>query len=383
MRHGRGRAGRGDLPPPLQGIELIHVKAGRPVPSSARRASSTPRRSARSSARRSSGSSRTARPAGVERRPVPGAGHALPRRHRVGHRATRPRSRATTTSAACPRTWTSSWSSRCGSCSRTRCGRSARSSACPRRSSGASRSPGPGLGVRIIGEVTAERVDDPPARRRHRARGDRAAGLEREIWQSFAVLPDSPLGRRHGRRAHLRLPDHHPGGHVRGRHDRRLGPPPLRPARAHRRAASSTRSPASTGWPTTSPPSPPAPSSGSEADRHNSRLSRRSAAGCVLGTLSRLHTTTRRKCGAIRDDRARRPGHGWASVRDLPDRAGTEVGQGSTSPRPLRRACPTSCRRDAGRWSVERVAYGGRRVDDPHVSGSSGQRVLRHWTRLI
>ena len=35
----------------------------------------------------------------------------------------------------------SSWSSRCATCSRTRCARSARSSGCPRRSCGASRSP--------------------------------------------------------------------------------------------------------------------------------------------------------------------------------------------------------------------------------------------------
>jgi len=50
--------------------------------------------------------------------------------------------------------------------------------------------PGPGLAVRIIGEVTPE-----AARMLRRAdaivRSElRAAGLEREIWQSFAVLPD-------------------------------------------------------------------------------------------------------------------------------------------------------------------------------------------------
>ena len=49
--------------------------------------------------------------------------------------------------------------------------------------------PGPGLGVRIIGEVTPERVhrlqDADAIVREEIAR----AGLEREIWQSFAVLP--------------------------------------------------------------------------------------------------------------------------------------------------------------------------------------------------
>ena len=81
-------------------------------------------------------------------------------------------------------------SSRCASCSRTRSAGSATSSACPTRWCGASRSPGPGLGVRIIGEVTPERVallQDADAIVREEIA---AAGLEREIWQSFAVLAD-------------------------------------------------------------------------------------------------------------------------------------------------------------------------------------------------
>jgi GMP synthase (glutamine-hydrolysing) len=50
--------------------------------------------------------------------------------------------------------------------------------------------PGPGLAVRIIGEVTRERVamlqlaDAIVREEIHRA------GLEREIWQAFAVLAD-------------------------------------------------------------------------------------------------------------------------------------------------------------------------------------------------
>ncbi len=50
--------------------------------------------------------------------------------------------------------------------------------------------PGPGLGVRIIGEVTPERVallQEADAIVREELR---LAGLEREIWQSFAVLAD-------------------------------------------------------------------------------------------------------------------------------------------------------------------------------------------------
>jgi GMP synthase (glutamine-hydrolysing) len=50
--------------------------------------------------------------------------------------------------------------------------------------------PGPGLGVRIIGEVTRAKVallQEADAIVREEIR---SAGLEREIWQAFAVLPD-------------------------------------------------------------------------------------------------------------------------------------------------------------------------------------------------
>ncbi len=50
--------------------------------------------------------------------------------------------------------------------------------------------PGPGLGVRIIGEVTPEKVTTLQ-HADHIVREElRRAGLEREIWQSFAVLAD-------------------------------------------------------------------------------------------------------------------------------------------------------------------------------------------------
>ena len=99
-----------------------------------------------------------------------------------------PTSSPTTTSAACPTTSSSSSSSRCARCSRTRSGWSASSSACRPRSSGASRSPGPGLGIRIIGEVTRERLDilreaDAIAREELTR-----AGLDRDIWQMPVVL---------------------------------------------------------------------------------------------------------------------------------------------------------------------------------------------------
>ena len=50
--------------------------------------------------------------------------------------------------------------------------------------------PGPGLGVRIIGEVTPERVETLQAADAIVRAEIALAGLEREIWQAFAVLPD-------------------------------------------------------------------------------------------------------------------------------------------------------------------------------------------------
>ena len=50
--------------------------------------------------------------------------------------------------------------------------------------------PGPGLGVRIIGEVTPEATAILQAADLIVREEVRSAGLEREIWQAFAVLPD-------------------------------------------------------------------------------------------------------------------------------------------------------------------------------------------------
>jgi GMP synthase (glutamine-hydrolysing) len=49
--------------------------------------------------------------------------------------------------------------------------------------------PGPGLAVRIIGEVTSERLETLRQADALVLEELRRAGLEREIWQSFAVLP--------------------------------------------------------------------------------------------------------------------------------------------------------------------------------------------------
>jgi len=50
--------------------------------------------------------------------------------------------------------------------------------------------PGPGLGVRIIGEVTPDKVAMLQRADAIVREEVKSAGLEREIWQAFAVLPD-------------------------------------------------------------------------------------------------------------------------------------------------------------------------------------------------
>ena len=170
---GRGRAGGRDVPPPPG--HRAHPRAGRrPLPRARSPASPTPRRSARSSASCSSASSRRP-PAASSDAALPRAGHAVPRRHRVGHRATPPRSRPTTTSAACPTTWTFELVEPLRNLFKDEVRARRRGArACPRRSCGASRSPARASAVRIIGEVTPEQGRHPAARRRHRPRGDPA-----------------------------------------------------------------------------------------------------------------------------------------------------------------------------------------------------------------
>ena len=91
--------------------------------------------------------------------------------------------------------------------------------------------PGPGLAIRIIGDVTARAARDAARGRRDPPGGDPA---RRPLPRPLAVLlraAGDPLGRRAGRLAHVRLSDRDPRGDERGRDDRGLGAPAARPDR--------------------------------------------------------------------------------------------------------------------------------------------------------
>ena len=218
---GRGRAGGGDVPPPVPRRPRAR-EGGRPVPRRARTTSSSPSASARSSARRSSGCSRRSRATTTTPRFLVqgtlypdivesggGDNAVIKSHHNVGglpddmnfelveplRHLFKDEVRAVGEELGLPEeiVWRQPF-------------------------------PGPGLGVRIIGTITPERVEILQARRRDRGRGDPA---RRPVPRDLAELRGAARGadrRRAGRRPHLRVPDHPPRGHERRRDDRRLGP---------------------------------------------------------------------------------------------------------------------------------------------------------------
>ena len=93
--------------------------------------------------------------------------------------------------------------------------------------------PGPGLAIRIVGgEVTAERLEILREADAILQEEIRAAGLYRELWQSFCVLPVVRSVGVQGDGRTYAYPIVDPRGHLRRRDDRRLGAPALRPAGA-------------------------------------------------------------------------------------------------------------------------------------------------------
>ena len=93
--------------------------------------------------------------------------------------------------------------------------------------------PGPGLAIRIIGAVTRERLEilrDADAILQEEVR---RAGLYRELWQSFAVLPAIRSVGVQGDERTYGYPVVIRAVTSRRRDDRRLGAPPVRPDRDH------------------------------------------------------------------------------------------------------------------------------------------------------
>ena len=171
-------------------VPLVHVDAADAVPRAARGRHRARGEAARSSARSSSASSRRRRTK-LGAHTLPRPGHALLRRDRVGrHRGRRRQDQvAPQRRRAARRHDDGARRAAARRCSRTRCGAWGRSSACRRRWSGGTRSPGPGLAIRIIGEVTRERLEILREADAILLEEVRRAGLYRELWQCFAVLP--------------------------------------------------------------------------------------------------------------------------------------------------------------------------------------------------
>ena len=119
-----------------------------------------------------------------------GAGHAVSGRHRVGVGASGPRSssRAITTSADCPSGCISTLVEPLRDLFKDEVRRVGRDLGLDESSSSASRFPGPGLAVRLLGEITKERLDLLRLADEIVAEEIRKAGWYERLWQSFAVL---------------------------------------------------------------------------------------------------------------------------------------------------------------------------------------------------
>ena len=122
----------------------------------------------------------------------------------------------------------------CANCSKTKFARSARCSGLPDAIVQRQPFPGPGLAVRIIGEVNRESIATVRAADWIvTSEIDAALDLSPRPWQYFAVLDAGAQRRRDGRRAHLREPRRRSRDHLGRRDDRGLGTIAARAARTH------------------------------------------------------------------------------------------------------------------------------------------------------
>ena len=125
----------------------------------------------------------------LDRRPLPRAGHALPGRHRERHQAGGQDQEPPQRRRPARRRWASSSSSRCALLFKDEVRAVGEELGLPEPIVWRQPFPGPGLGIRIIGEITAERVDILQRADAILQDEIRAAGLYRELWQCFAILP--------------------------------------------------------------------------------------------------------------------------------------------------------------------------------------------------
>ena len=140
----------------------------------------------------------------------------------------RPSSRATTTWAACRTMWTSRRSSSlCGCSSRTRSARLGRELGLPEYLVSRQPFPGPGLAIRIIGDITKEKGRHP--READFIFRDEIAPGRPGKRSPTSISPSSPTPAPWASWAtgDLRLHPGPAGRHHSGLHDRRLGPHPL------------------------------------------------------------------------------------------------------------------------------------------------------------
>jgi hypothetical protein len=148
--------------------------------------------------------------------------------------------------------------------------------------------PGPGLGVRILGEVKPEYADLLAPRRCHLHRRTAQGRSVRQDQPGLRRVPAGQVGRRGRRRPRLRMGDRAARRGDHRLHDRALGAPAVRIPRHRSPTASSTNCAASRAWSTTSPASRRRRSSGNDTSDSDfaylcRKLRERGAIMCIVG----------------------------------------------------------------------------------------------------
>ena len=379
------------------GVRVVHVDAADEMYCGARRCRPTPSRSDASSAGSSSTSSSARRRSCRARRgrEVARAGHDLSGRDRVGRREDQegahdqvaPQRRRPAGDAA-PEAARAAARALQGRSARARASRSA----LPREMVFRHPFPGPGLGVRILGEVTREyadllrRADAIFIDELRIARDARRHELVRPHRAGVRGVPAGALGRRDGRRPHVRARRRAARGADDRFHDGALGAAAATISSRGSRTGSSTRCAASIASSTTSPASRRRRSSGSEhrgwADRE-AHPRRHRYRGAVQRRSSRSAIALA-SGGRPPAARGSLTGHAEPAVCRLwrrryclrIRRAGAITSRAPTFARPRRRASRRHCPRVRGDRRPRRHRYA-RRMHDATSTLSAGAAQTR------